>query len=85
MFFFFFATDKTQDRSGFSNTHPSQKAWWKICSANREQVNPRPTGGGGYFEPPLSFSCDIFKTSAGITAKLAVPSLPTFLHIVLKF
>ena len=22
--------------------------------------NPRPTGGGGYFEPPLSFSCDIF-------------------------
>ena len=24
------------------------------------QFNPRPTGGGGYFEPPLSFSCDIF-------------------------
>ena len=23
-------------------------------------INPRPTGGGGYFEPPLSFSCDIF-------------------------
>ena len=23
-------------------------------------LNPRPTGGGGYFEPPLSFSCDIF-------------------------
>ena len=22
--------------------------------------NPRPTGGGGYFEPPLWFSCDIF-------------------------
>ena len=25
------------------------------------KINPRPTGGGGgYFEPPLSFSCDIF-------------------------
>ena len=23
-------------------------------------VNPRPTEGGGYFEPSLSFSCDIF-------------------------
>ena len=41
--------------------------------------------GGGLFRAPLSFSCDIFLTDAGITAKLAVPSLPTFLHIVLKF
>ena len=47
-------------------------------------LNPRPTGGGGYFEPPLWFSCDIFSTNAGITTKLAVPSLPTILHIVLK-
>ena len=25
-----------------------------------EEISPRPTGGGGYFEPHLSFSCDIF-------------------------
>ena len=39
-------------------------------------------GGGGYFEPPLSFSCNIFQTNADITTKLAVTSLPTILHIV---
>ena len=48
--------------------------------------NPRPTGGGGLFRaPPLSFSCDIFQTNAGVTTKLAVPSLPSILHIVWKF
>ena len=41
--------------------------------------------GGGLFRAPLSFSCDIFQTNAGITTKLAVPSLPTILHIVWKF
>ena len=46
-------------------------------------VNPRPTGGGGAISsPPLSFSSDSFQTNAVITTKLAVPSLPTILHIV---
>ena len=39
----------------------------------------------GLFRAPLSFSCDIFETNVGITTKLAVPSLPTILHIVLEF
>ena len=47
--------------------------------------NPRPTGGGYFEPPPLSFSRDIFYTNAGITTKRAVPSLPTILHIVSKF
>ena len=51
----------------------------------KESALTRAPLGGGYFEPPLSFSCDIFQTSAGITTKLAVPSLPTILHIVVKF
>ena len=38
--------------------------------------------GGGLFRAPLSFSCDIFQTNAGITTKLAEPSLPTILHIM---
>ena len=46
-------------------------------------LNPRPTGGP-ISSPPLSFSCDIFQTNAGITTKLAVPSLPTFLHHCVK-
>ena len=48
-------------------------------------INPRPTGGGGYFEPPSRFLAISSKPMQVSQAKLAVPSLPTFLHIVLKF
>ena len=40
---------------------------------------------GGYFEPPSRFLAISSKPNAGVTTNLAVPSLPTFLHIVLKF
>ena len=30
-----------------------------VSSVIYDEINPRPTGGG-YFEPLLSFSCDIF-------------------------
>ena len=36
---------------------PLIKLYWVTQVSN---VNPRPTGGGGYFEPPLWFSCEIF-------------------------
>ena len=47
---------------------------------------PAPHWGGGYFEPPPSrFLAISSKPLQVSTAKLAVPSPPTFLHIVLKF
>ena len=41
----------------------SSVVFWRYFSSRVFTLvafNPRPTGGGGYFEPPLWFSCDIF-------------------------
>ena len=66
--------------------HRSRQDWAEKVTENANfMYYPAPHWGGGYFEPPLSFSCDIFQTNAGIVTKLAIPSLPTILHIVWKF